>query len=177
MGKGKYYTAKAQKSPEPQDFRGAPFFLDSILMWFLKSLVQIPLFFLMFIIYRVYFFTTNLDPIMFFFQELMVIMVLLFISDFIATFCWAKPWTTWLIHRWGYLINPKRRETRLLLLTDYLFYLTYRAIAYLFGFLWVLTALLYPTCGWMAFPLAWAIISLTTRLLSFGSASLFINRF
>lgn len=160
-----YKPVRSRSSEKrPQDYKGAPFLLDRILFWMLRSLIQLPLFFLIYLMLIGYV-QSRPDGIIRYFYEISFILVALLISDIIAYFV-ASMLDDYLIHKWGYLRNPKHRKTKLLILSEYAFYLIFRAMSYAFGFIWILSGFLYPTLHLWSFLFAWIIVSGTSKFLS-----------
>jgi len=98
--------------------------------------------------------------------ELGGVFILLIISDAIARlFCWVIL----LIYAWsrGYIIPSKsHKPVYVRPYIEYLIYVFLRALFYATGFIWILTASLYPTTGASAFLLAWILISLGSRAIA-----------
>ena len=173
---GKVQSQRQLRSqPHEKSFKKAPIG-DRILGTVAKMLVKIALQVLIFLIlyalfiipYREEWFATAMTIDIFWrvsMPELGGIFILLIISDGIARLiCWIIV----LIYAWykSYVLPSKGHKFQYRGYLEYVIYVFLRALCYATGFLWILTALLYPTSGGAAFLLAWLMISLGSKAIA-----------
>jgi hypothetical protein len=128
-----------------------------------KSIFQIPIFVLMYIliVYNLSF----QNPTYGFFMVILLVVVIIIISDaisFLIAFWINKK----IIHRWGYLLSPTQHKERLRGSVKYVFYILLRALAFVFALVWLLSAVLFKYFSGWSFLIAWIVISLVCKALS-----------
>lgn len=151
---------KSERENKYQYKGNVPLKFDRFTLWFFKTIFQIPIFILLYIaiIGRL----TYNDIYYGLFMTILWVFIILFISDLVAqVLAWWVNRT--MVHRWGYLLSPKKHKERLRAGITYIFYLFFRAFSIIFGFVWVLTRSLVPFFGGWSFMVAWIIISILCR--------------
>src|SRR4030042_1820565 len=154
---------KSEKEFKHQ-FKGhAPEKIDRVTLYLLKSLFQVPIFVLMYVL--VVYNLSFENPTYGFFMVIFLIIVIIIISDAISyaiAFWINKDF----IHRWGYLLSPTQRKEQLRGGIRYAFYILLRALAFVFALVWLLSAVLFKYFFGWSFLVAWVIISLVCKALA-----------
>lgn len=151
-----------------------PLKLDRITYIAFKMIFQIPVFVLLYImVFSTFYFS---DIIFAFVMSIIIIFIILFISDMVAWVLafWANRT---MIHKWGYLLNPKEKKQKLRQSIQYILYLFFRAFTFVFNIVWFLTRAFLSTCGGWSFLLAWIVLTIICRALSYFVTDYFILKY
>jgi len=143
----------------------APLFADKMLLWTLKVIFQVPLFFMFYVLF-INDININ-DELLEIITELVYIFFFLILSDSIA-YLIAYSLDKYLIHKWGYLMNPNKKKHKAMWVTEYTLYISFRTISYAFGIIWMISGYLfvyldYPLSNY-SFIFAWIIVSFGSKL-------------
>ena len=177
MGSIQKASGKSQGQNQTRTYKGlAPLYLDRLLLWLLKTVFQIPIFFLFYV-----FFISKVnidDTLMQQITEIGYIFIFLIVSDIIA-YIIAMGIDKFLIHRWGYLTHDKNRRHLFAFLTEYVIYISLRTLSYAFGLIWILTRQFYfnlpMPANEYAFLFAWIVVSLGAKFIAMLSSFIILS--
>lgn len=170
-------ASKKERNQGSRTYKGlAPLYMDRLLLWFLKTVFQIPIFMMFYI-----FFITKInidDTLLEQLTQAGYIFVFLIVSDIIA-YIIAMGIDKYLIHRWGYLTHDKNRRHFFAFLTEYVIYISLRTISYAVGLIWFLTQQFYfglpIPANEYAFLFAWIVVSLGAKFISMLSSFIILS--
>lgn len=98
--------------------------------------------------------------------EIVCVMGIMIIADMLA-FIFASVLDDLIIHKWGYIRNPRKKKNKIFRLIDYSIYTFLRSLCLVFSIVWILSAYFYSELSSpynrYSFLLAWLLLSLTSK--------------